>query len=136
MGQQDFQRIKIAAPDVPAGNGTVTLFDSTVHLKGGLAQNGIGRIQLSFPGLDQASATAGLIGYSSPNKGATWYPFKFGDTNMPRTVAADTGADHDAYDFFVGTEDDVKFTLTVGGTAPVVWYPLIFAQVGNVHSGT
>jgi hypothetical protein len=135
MGAQDFQRIKIGAPAAPANNGTVVLFDSTVHLKGGLAQNGIGRVRLSFPGLDQASAADGLKGYTSPDKGATWYPFKFGGTVLPATVAADTGADHDAFDIFVGTEEDVKFEFTAGAAAPTVWTPIITLQVGDVHAG-
>jgi hypothetical protein len=138
MGSQDFQRIKFGNPPVaaPTANATVVLFDSTKHLPGGLSQNGIGRIQISFIGLDQASAAGGLIGYSSPDKGTTWYPFKFGGTTLPATVAADTGADHSAYDIFVGTEEDVKFTFTAGATPPTVWTPMVFGQVGNVHSGT
>lgn len=136
MGFQDFNRIGIGAPPVPANNGTAVLFDSTVVFKGGLQMNGIGRIEISFPGLDQASAASGLKGYSSPDGGANWYPFKFGSTVLPATVAAATADDFSAYDIFVGTEKDVKITFTAGATAPTVWKPIITATAGNVHSGT
>lgn len=137
MGSQDFQRNRVSAPAVPAANGTVVLFDSTKVLnKLGLSTVGVGRVQMSFPGLDQDSAAGGLIGYSSPDKGTTWYQFQFGGSVLPATVEKATATDFTSYDIFVGTEEDVKFELTVGGTAPTVWHPQIFYQVGNVHSGT
>ena len=137
---QDFWRIGIGAPSAPANGGTVTLFDSTVSFKGGLRMNGIGRIELDFAGLDHASATNGLIGYKSPDKGATWFPCAFSvagsSTTLPVTVAADTGSDSSSYDIFVGTADDVKITFTAGTPAPTYWKPTITATAGNVHSGS
>ena len=136
MGAHNYQPIKFGAPAVPTSGGTVTLFDSTVYLKGGLAQNGVGRIRVSFPGLNQPSATNGLVTYSSPDHGAHWYQFPFGGSTLPATVAADTGTDHSAYDIFVGVEDDIKITYTATATAPTVWTPVIVAIVGDHKSGT
>ena len=129
------ERIRFGAPAAPANNGTVTLFDSTVYLRGGLSNNNIRRVIISFPGLDQASATGGLIGYQSPDKGTTWNPFKFGLSTMPATVPIDDGTDSTSYNFLVSECEDVKFTFTAGAAAPTVWKPGIYAQVGNVQSG-
>ena len=130
----DFERIRITAPAVPAQNGTAVLFDSTKHVAGGLSMAGASRLRLSFPGLDQPSAAGGLIGYSSANKGVTWNKFKFGGTVLPATVAAATADDFSAYDIFIGTEEDVKFELTIG-TVPTVWNPVIIVKIGDDHAG-
>ena len=130
----DFERIRITAPAVPAQNGTAVLFDSTKHLAGGLSPAGASRLRLSFPGLDQPSAAGGLKGYSSPDKGANWYPFQFGGTVLPATVAAATATDFTAYDIFIGTAEDVKFELTIG-TVPTVWNPVIIVKIGDDHAG-
>jgi hypothetical protein len=135
MGSHDFEIIEFGAPAVPAINGVAVLFDSTVFFnKMGLSMMRVGRVQLAFPGLDQAGT---LTGYTSKDKGATWNQFAFGGgTTLPATVAADTTTDHSSYDIFVATEKDVKFTFTAGGTAPTVWNPTIKCQTGNTHSGT
>jgi hypothetical protein len=136
----ELQRIRVPAPAVPANGATVTLMDSTVHMKGGLAMMGIGRVHISFPKLDQASAAGGLIGYTSEDDGATWDAFAFsvgGSGGLPATVAAATASDYSAYDIFVDTAEDVKFTFTAGATAPSAagWKPNLYYQAGNVRSG-
>jgi hypothetical protein len=143
MGAHDFQYIKVGPPTKPGNNATVTLLDSTVTFsKAGLSAKGIGRVTMSFPGIDQASASGGLIGYTSPDKGTTWYPKTFAAvgsvSTLPATVAADTGADSSSFDIFVGTEEDVKFTYTAGATAPTLakWAPILKFMVGNTHSGS
>ena len=141
-GLGQFQYVKVGPPARPANNGTVTLLDSTRDLPGGLSANNVGRVTMSFPGIDQASATSGLIGYSSVDKGVTWYKKAFTvvgtATALPATVAADSGADSSSFDVYVGTEEDVKFTLTVGATTPTAakWLPILKYVIGNVHSGT
>ena len=122
--------IRLGAPAAPTSGAIVTLFDSTVTFnKAGLRMMGIRRVTLEFPGLDQASAAGGLIGYTSPDKGANWYKATFapaGDANaLPQTVAAQTASDCDSFDIDVQDHDDVKFTLTAGATGPTVWKPVI-----------
>lgn len=139
----DFQPIKFAPPTVPANNGTATLFDSTTMLPlVSLQALGIGRVKLAFPNLSQASATSGLIGYISGDKGVSWQQYTFapsgGTAVLPATVAAATGTDCSAFDVYVGPYADVKITLTAGATAPsdATWAQMtITADQGNVHSG-
>ena len=66
-----FESIRLSPPTVPANGGTSTLFDSTTMIPGGLRQWGVGRLKLAFPSLSQASATNGLVGYISGDKGTT-----------------------------------------------------------------
>ena len=139
----DFQTMRLAPDAVPANNGTATLFDSTKSFKGGLRMWGIGRLKLAFPGLDQASATSGLISYISGDKGVTWNPCAFASagsgTVLPTTVAADTGSDNSAYDIYIGPYDAVKVTFTAGATAPsaAAWAKItVSVDQGNVKSGT
>ena len=139
----NFESIQLSPPAVPANNGTVTLFDSTVSFPGGLRMWGIGRVKLTLPSLSQASATNGLIGYISGDKGLTWNPCALTSTGssavLPATVAADTGANSAAYDIFVGPYADVKITFAAGATAPSA---ASFARIGisvdqgNVRAGT
>jgi hypothetical protein len=120
--------IRINPPTVPATEATVVLFDSTVTFnKAGLQMMGIRRIILRFPGLSQASADEGLIGYESGDKGTTWSESTFAsadqlaaDANagLPETVAADTGADHSEFDIDVAGRRDVMLTFTAGVTPP------------------
>lgn len=137
-----YGRARLATPTGPANEGTVTLFDSTQSFKGGLSMHGVTRVELAFPGLSQASATGGLIGYVSGNKGTTWTPCAFTSTgssaSLPATVAADTGSDFSAYNILVMPYEDVKFTFTAGATAPsaATWALVtITAVTGNPHSG-
>lgn len=139
----NFETIQLSPPAVPANNGTATLFDSTVSFPGGLRMWGIGRLKLSFPSLDRASAASGLIGYISGDKGVTWNPCAFtavgSGGSLPATVAADTGSDNSSYDIFVGPYSDVKVTFTAGATAPsaATWARIgISVDQGNVHSGS
>ena len=89
----------ISAPATPPTAGsTVAVFDSTKAFnKLGLQANQITRVKIDFAGLDQPSASGGLIGYKSRDKGATWYHCAFayagGSATLPATVAADTGSD-------------------------------------------
>jgi len=141
MGFQEFQRIGIGAPAAPAKNATVPLFDSTVAFnKMGLRALGIARIKFDFAGLDQPSATNGLKGYKSNDKGTTWYDCSFSVSgasgSLPTTVAADTGTDSMSYDIFIGTAEDVKFTFTASATGPTIWPPIITCEAGNVNSGS
>ena len=122
--------IRIGAPAAPGANATVVLFDSTVTFnKAGLRMMGIHRVVVSFPGLDTPSLTAGLIGYTSPDKGTNWYKATMapaGDANaLPQTVAAQTASDSDGFDIDVSDVDDFKLTYTATGTAPTVWKPVI-----------
>jgi hypothetical protein len=132
--------IRIAGMATPTAGATVELFNSaTLFAKAGLQTMGIVRVKLSFPGLNQPSAAGGLIGYKSPDKGATWYPATFAPTGasnaLPQTVAADTGSDSNSYNINVSTETDVKFTFTASGTAPTIWAPVVTLQYGNPSSG-
>jgi hypothetical protein len=137
-----FSTARLGTPTGPANNGTVTLFDSTLAFKGGMRMHGVGRVKLAFPGLSQASAASGLIGYISGDKGVTWNPCAFSATGsattLPATVPADTGADSASYDIYVGPYDDVKLTFTAGATAPsaATWALVtISVQIGNVQTG-
>jgi hypothetical protein len=131
------QPIRISAPPVPANNGTVSLVDTTYVLgKLGLRANGIHRIIISFPGLDQASAASGMIGYKSPNKGTNWYQDTFapsgGPSALPLTVPAATDTSIPEYDIDVSTADEVKITFTAGAAAPTVWFPVITLEPKRV----
>jgi hypothetical protein len=128
--------IRVEVPAVPTTGATVTLFDSSVALgKMGLRVAGIHRVTMAFPGLDVASATDGLIGYTSPNKGTTWYPCSFayeGFDGLPDTVPVDSGDGGYALDVDVTPHDDVKFTFTAGATPPAVWKPVIILVTKRV----
>ena len=131
------QDIRIGAPAAPGNNATVTLVDTTaIFGKSGLRMNGIHRVCMSFPGLDQDSAASGLKGYSSPDHGANWYPCTFAPSGdpaaLPLTVAAATVSDFTSYDVDVTTHDDVKFTFTAGATGPTVWAPVLVLEVKRV----
>ena len=137
-----FESVEVAAPAAPANNGTVTLFDSTkVFGPKNMRMFGVGRVQLDFQGLDQASAASGLIGYQSKDGGTTWTKFSFGYTGsasgtLPATVPAATADDSTTYDIFVGACKDVKFTFTAGATAPTTgWPPVIGYRQGDVKTG-
>jgi hypothetical protein len=138
----EFQPVRVAAPAAPSAGATVTLFDSTVVFGGGkrMSMFGVGRVGLSFPGMDKASAANGLNGYTSSDGGTTWDPFSFnvnGSTgSLPTTVQAATASDYDAYDLYVGMFDDVKFTFTADTTAPTArtWRPVVTYRLGDVHS--
>jgi hypothetical protein len=120
--------IRVRPPTVPTAGATVTLLDTADLYKGlDLQTLGIKRVHLAFPGLSQPSATDGLIGYESGDKGVTWSTSTFASVEeiaadptagLPITVAADTGADHDEFDFDVAGRSNVKFTFTASGTAP------------------
>lgn len=117
------QDIRLEVPARPTAGATVTLLDTSVALgKLGLRSLGYHRVLFSFPSLDQASATGGLIGYTSGDHGTTWDQCAFApasDPNaLPQTVAASTATDCDSFDIDVTPHDDVKFTFTAGGTAP------------------
>jgi hypothetical protein len=132
-------QIGVGAPAAPGNNATVTLFDSTVTFsKMGLQANQITRIRFDFAGLNQASATNGLVGYKSSDKGATWHPCSFAYNGslatLPATVAADTGSDSSSYDIAIASASDVKFTFTAGATGPTVWAPVITLQAGHPQS--
>lgn len=136
-----FESVRVAPPAAPGNNATVTLFDSTqVFGKKMMRTLGIGRVHLSFTGLDQASAASGLAGYQSGDGGVNWDPFAFGYSGsatgtLPATVAAATASDSSTFDIFVGVSDDVKFTFTAGATGPSTWRPVIMYRVGDVHVG-
>ena len=130
------QDIRIGAPDAPALNATVVLVDTTALFgKMGLRMNGIHRITLSFPGLDQASAADGLNGYTSPDHGANWYADTFATSStpgLPQTVAAQTATATASFDIDVTPFDDVKLTFTAGATGPTVWKPVIVLEIKRV----
>jgi hypothetical protein len=131
------QDIRIGAPAAPGNNEVVNLVDTTgLFGKSGLRMNSIHRITLSFPGLDQASAAAGLIGYTSPDHGANWYKDTFapaGDPSaLPATVAAQTASATASFDIDVTPFDDVKITFTAGATGPTVWTPVIVLEIKRV----
>ena len=137
-----FESIRLSPDAVPANNGTATLFDSTKSFRGGLRMWGVGRVKLSFPALDQPSASNGLVGYVSGDHGTTWKQFAFNSTGssatLPATVAADTNTDSSAYDIFVGPYDDVKLTFTAAATAPsaATWAQMVVSvDQGNVRAG-
>lgn len=120
--------IRLAPPTVPVAGATATLLDTADLFKGlGIQALGIKRVSIGFPGLSQPSATDGLKGYESGDKGTTWSISTFASVEeiaadptagLPDDVAADTGADHDEWDFDVAGRADVKFTFTASGTAP------------------
>lgn len=138
---QQFETVRVAAPAVPANNGTAVLFDSTKVFGGGkrMRMFGVGRVSMSFPGLDQASAANGLKGYVSSDGGTTWKAYAFtystvaGTGTLPVQVTADTSSTSFLADVGVALHDDVKFELTVGATAPTVWDPVIVYRTGDVH---
>jgi len=135
------QPIRISPPAAPAANATVVLFDSTVVFANmGLAMMGITRVKLDFAGVNQPSASGGLIGYKSSDKGATWNACSFAAlgsaSSLPATVTADTGSDSCSYDIAVSSAADVKFTFTASGTGPTVWAPVITLQVGVPNSSS
>ena len=140
----DFQTVRVAAPSVPAAGATVALFDSTTVFGGGKRMSlfSVGRVELGFPGIDQASAASGLKGYTSSDGGTTWDPFSFninGSTgSLPLTVSAATATDYSAYDIYVAGHDDVKFTFTAGTIAPTAntWRPEVTYRIGDVHAGS
>jgi hypothetical protein len=129
-----FNTIGLGAPAAPGNNETVTLFDSRVSFKGGLRMAGITRVIVSFPGIDQASATSGL-------KAFKWDGTAYQDATfnvLPATVPADTGSDSESYSLLVMGERDVKITYTAGATGPTAatWNPQITAVAGNAEAGT
>jgi len=136
----DLQIVQVAAPSVPAGGATVTMFDSTkVFGAGNMNMMGGGRVSLSFPGLDVASATNGLKGYTSSDGGTTWDPFTFAvvgsSAQLPATVAICSATDYKSYDIFVANWRDVKFTYTADTSPPTVWRPVVTYRRGDVHVG-
>lgn len=131
------QDIKLEAPAVPTAGATVTLLDTSVALgKLGLRALGYHRVLISFPGLDQASAANGLIGYASPDHGTTWRQETFapsGDPNaLPQTVAAATATGFSVFDIDITAHEEVKFTFTASGSAPTVWTPVIVLEAKRV----
>jgi hypothetical protein len=130
------QDIRIGAPPAPGNDATVVLVDTTALFgKMGLRMNGIHRITLSFPGLDQASAADGLKGYTSPNHGGNWYVDTFATAStpgLPQTVAAQTATATASFDIDVTPFDDVKITFTAGATGPTVWTPVIVLEIKRV----
>jgi hypothetical protein len=129
--------IRVGGQATPTAGSTVTLLDTKAMFGGmGLQAMGITRVKISFPGLNQPSASGGLIGYKSDAAG-TYHPATFGAAiALPKTVAADTGADSNSYDIPVSSELDVKFTFTASGTAPTAgWPPIVTLQYGNPQSG-
>lgn len=139
-----FATARIAAPAAPGNNATAVLFDSTKVFGAKMMRSfGIGRVGLSFPVLDQASATNGLVGWQSADGGTTWKKFSFGYTGsatgtLPATVTAETATGSLTFDIYVGTCDDVKFEFTAGATGPTSgtgWAPVITFRQGDVHAG-
>lgn len=129
--------IGIVGPAAPVAGATVTLADSTVNFGGlGLRALGITHLRLDFAGLDQPSASGGLIGYKSPDKGTNWYKSAYvtsdSSTTLPATVAAQTSSDGSAYIIDLAGAPDAKFTWTASGTAPTVWPPTITWVRGKV----
>jgi hypothetical protein len=132
--------IRVGGQATPTAGSTVTLLDTKAMFGGmGLQAMGITRVKISFPGLNQPSAAGGLIGYKKDAAG-TYHPATLAPANdanaLPQTVAADTGADSNAYNIAVSSELDVKFTFTASGTAPTAgWPPIVTLQYGNPQSG-
>lgn len=116
---------RIGAPAAPGNNATVTLFDSPTMLAGGLQQNGVRFITVDFANLDQASAVAGLRGYKSIDKGASWLEADF-DVSLPLQIAAgDT-----TVKIYVGSAEDAKLTYTAGAVGPSAWNVTITVDGG------
>lgn len=134
--------IRVGVPARPGNNATVTLLDtSTLLSKMGLRMAGIHRVLLTFPNLDQASATGGLIGYTSGDHGTNWDLCTFapsGDPSaLPQTVAATTASDCSSFDIDVSAHDDVKLTFTAGATAPsaATWAQIVIVLEPKRVSG-
>jgi len=119
--------IRLGAPAAPGNNATVTLFDSTVTFPAGLQASCIRFVTIDFTNLDQASATAGLKGYKSVDRGLNWREDDFGAVLGVQIPTGDT-----TVKIYVGSAQHVKITLTAGATGPSAWYVNITADSGSL----
>lgn len=116
---------RIGAPAAPGNGATVTLFDSTAMLAGGLQQNAVRFVVVDIVNLDVASAALGIRGYESWNHGATW---EEADFDVPLPVQAAIG--DTLVKIFVGAAPDVKLTYTADAAGPSTWHVSIVLDSG------
>lgn len=108
---------EVAPPAAPGNNATVILFDSTRFYTNGIARANMSRVIVTFSSVNQDSAVAGLIPYSSVNGGTNWDQAEAG----VQITAASTSGTVNTHDYAVDRYKDFKLEYTAGATGPTVW---------------
>jgi hypothetical protein len=105
--------VTIALPAPGADSTERTLYDSSVACPGVFKSFGLNRVVFSHANTQPETLNV----YFSKDGGATW------SLNYTVSIAANTGITGSPYDDVIIGFDDVKVTLTNGGSAQTVWPP-------------
>src|SRR6185312_15893499 len=111
-------------------------FDSTTMLGGeawnAIAGVGASRLVVTFSSVNQDSAAAGLIPYSSTNGGTNWDQAEAG----VQITAASTSGTVNTHDYAIDRYKDFKLEYTAGATGPTTWRVSIKLICGQRSSVT